>query len=280
MDIFGKISSGKLLTVCVIFVSLLLNGCDKKRATEDQRTPQTAEADGFKAEIIGIHLKQGKNYVEPENYPLTEHQLHWWEETELRWALRWPAGKKPLFYAEPILEEVIDGTGKALEIDDPRPYLIEIDDHEDIASDEVRLRDAPELEAKTLKSVKGYLPVVVAIERQTAAIAKPLEKIGEGALAGEDNEELRKAGVFLKGIDANSVHIRSQGNRVLNASLLKAEGTRQPGEGGYAGFTGSEYRYSFSFDSDIAADDILEVELRVKDTRVNVPLEGSDLSLP
>ncbi len=251
-------------------------------ATEKPAEQAAAPADAgdLSVSIVGTSLWWGIATVDAENSPFSEHQLDWHKQMELRWALEWPEGQRPLFHGHPVFEKIVDDTGKEIVQEDRRENMEETSERDKFIIEETRVLDVPAYEATKLAEVKGYLPVVVDIERHTATVINPLDKLGEAGLAAEDDPQLGKAGVVLHEIEGKELEARSEGNRILDVDLIKADGSRDEGKGGNTGYYGSTYKYEYTFENEIEEGDKLEIEIRVSDTVVNVPIDAKDVILP
>lgn len=231
------------------------------------------------AQVAAVHLRRKHQLIPEEEMKGTMFYSPEKEELSVEVLLTWSEGAQPKSYGQPVLEEIITETGESLLQENRHHNSFTRDVHERMtaAMGTVKVNAPSSPVAKSLRIVKGHVPVVAGIETRTVVVENPAAKLGEGAL---EDETLREFQAVLNEVDGSELEIEIQGEVIESIELIQADGTRlRPNSRSWSGGN-STYTYTYGFKDSIGAEDSIELELRISERSVKVPFHAREIRLP
>ncbi len=190
----------------------------------------------------------------------------------------WNEGHCPVRCQKPVLLNISDDQNKDLISDkDPRVFQRQI-----FSSEKKNRRKKLTLRAKTpsgnarkLKLLEGYVPVVTKVSKKKVILENMQELIGKKTTG---NSVLDKLHFKIKSIEGArlKIEIDDGSNTLSSLEIFKKDGTKIKRRSR----SGWENSYSYDFDSDISKLNKCELEVIVSQTIVKVPFSLEELVLP
>jgi hypothetical protein len=240
-------------------------------------TSSSMENDGrLWAQVASLQLTRNHQLLSEEEMEGARFHSRNEEELTIHVLVSWAEDARPSEYSPLVLEEVLTETGESL-LEDKGRHSFSRDVHQHmesiISSAKVK---APSPVSSSLRLVKGYVPVVAGTETEKIVIQNPLD-LPEGHLFEE--EALQQVGAILKEISEKNVKIEVTGKAIDDLELVKADGSRENPGSSRSGMN-NQNTYNFTFQETVEPGDVLEITVRLSETKVKVPFVARDLRLP
>ena len=241
-----------------------------KEQVEVEKEKEQKEPVNLSAKVCWISVKKKIDADDTGNVETSD--------LEIGIEISWNEGRCPVRCEKPVLVNLLDDLNKDLVSDKgPRVHQGQIFSNEERnRRKELTLRaETPSKNAKKLKQLEGYVPVITDIEKELVV----LENIQE--LAGKEstgNPVLDKLNFKIKGIKGASLKIEIDGgnDRITSLYMTKEDGNKVEKRGGMG--WGNEY--SYDFDEDISKLNKCELEVVVSESIVKIPFYREEIPIP
>jgi hypothetical protein len=251
--------------------SLPLKGAAlREEQVEVEKEKEQKEPAAFAAKVCWISVK--KKIAADDTGEVETSDL------EIGIEVRWNEGHCPVRCEKPVLVNLLDDLNKDLVSDKgPRVHQGQIFYSEERNKrKELTLRaETPSKNAKKLKQLEGYVPVITDIEKERVVLENVQELAGKESTG---NPVLDKLNFRIKSIKAYTLNIQIDGGHqtITSLAMFKEDGSKVKRSGGM----GSGNEYSYDFREDITKVNKCELEVAVSESSITVPFSRQEIPLP
>ena len=231
-----------------------------------EKEPSSREPSELKAEVSSVAMNKkialDSNSTEPKISDL---------EFEIKVA--WSKDRKPFACHTPVLTSIQDDLGNDL-VKSAFQSVHKIY----TSSTEKMLKikaKAPGANAKQIKNLEGYVPVVTNVNKEKVVLENMQELVGRETTA---NPVLDKLHFKIKSIEGTRLKIEIDGgsNTITSLEVVEKDGSKVKRRSS----SGWENSYSYDFANDISKLNKCELEVIVSQTIVKVPFSLEEVVLP